>query len=83
MEEAYGVGVTNRYALFLDEDGDFDAASPQKGAAAVAGAKGAKPVPGAKAQTGKAALNDSKPTAAVNKDQCKILFFIFHCFLRL
>lgn len=71
MEEAYGVGVTNRYALFLDEDGDFDAASLQKGAAAVAGAKGAKPAPGAKAQVGKPAFNDPKSNAPANKDQSR------------
>lgn len=72
MEEAYGVGVANRYALFLDEDGDgVDAAAAalQRGAAAAAGLKGpAKGPAGAKAP-----LNDSKSNPAANKDQGKSL----------
>lgn len=79
MEEAYGVGVANRYALFLDEESaEYDASSPQKGGVAVAGAKGVKAAPGAKVQAGKTSLNDSKSNAAVNKDQCK---FIIHVLL--
>ena len=96
MEAAYGIGVQNRYALFLDEDGDSpdpyallanpEAGEPKAKATAAGGKSGPKTgvaaagKPGQKPAAG--ALTESKANVAANqKDAGKCHSLLLSFFL--